>query len=69
MEISDRFMYYEATPEGAERKRKVTMMFVELAEKLDEIVPQGREKSLMLTNLEQAAYFAKAGLGRDLETR
>lgn len=35
-----------------------------LAFQLNELVPDGREKSLAITNLEQAMFWANAGIAR-----
>ena len=62
-------MFYEATDSGRKATREVTELFIEFAEALDEIVPNCRNKSILLTKLEEGAYHAKAALSRDLETR
>ena len=69
MSVSDKFMFYEASVDGAELKKDITELFIEFAEAMDELTPNSREKSIMMTKLEEAAYFAKASVARDLETR
>lgn len=42
-----------------------TKVFLDAAHALFTLVPEGREKSLMMTNLEQASMWAKAGIARN----
>lgn len=68
-DVADKFMFYESTAEGNRRKQEITEAFVEFAQEMEGLVPRGREFSVMMTKLEEAAYFAKAGVSRNLETR
>ena len=67
--VADKFMFYESTPEGKRLKTDITEMFIALAEELDSMLPAGRNKAIMMTKLEEAAYHAKASTSRALETR
>jgi hypothetical protein len=42
---------------------------LQLAEFIDEILPDSREKSLAVTNLEQTMYWTNAGVARILNYR
>lgn len=44
---------------------QVTSMFTQIGLNLNAMVPDSREKSLMMTNLEQASMWAKAGIARN----
>lgn len=43
----------------------LTISFTELAEHLAMSLPEGREKSLAITNLEQASMWSKAAVARN----
>ncbi len=68
-DIWDRFHYHSPSPDGVERHRRLSIAFFELAMLIEEIVPPGREQSLAFTKLEEAKFFASAGVARDPETR
>ncbi|GAF91583.1 unnamed protein product, partial [marine sediment metagenome] len=43
--------------------------FYTLAMKIDQLCPDGREKSVAFTHLETAKFWASAAVARDPETR
>lgn len=61
-EIEHRFGFHKATIEGENatlpKHRDVRLKFREFAEFLDEIAPEGRAKSVMFTELENASMWA-----------
>lgn len=61
-EIEHRFGFHKATVEGPDatlpRHRDTRLLFREFAEKLDEILPPGRAKSVAFTELENASMWA-----------
>jgi hypothetical protein len=61
-EIEHRFGFHKATIEGENatlpKHREVRLLFREFAEKLDQIAPGGRAKSVMFTELENASMWA-----------
>lgn len=61
-EIENRFGFHKATIEGANatlpKHRDVRLKFREFAEFLDQIAPEGRAKSVMFTELENASMWA-----------
>jgi hypothetical protein len=61
-EIEHRFGFHKATIEGANatlpKHRDTRLLFRELAERLDEMLPPGRAKSVMFTDLENASMWA-----------
>lgn len=67
--IEERFTYFAETREGAKRKSIATDKVIELAQDLDELVPDGREKSIMLTKLEEAKMWAISAIARNIDTR
>ena len=60
--IEHRFGFHKATVEGANATlpdhRKLRMLFRELAENLEEILPDGRSKAVAFTELENASMWA-----------
>lgn len=67
--IEERFTYLSETEEGQARKSITTDKFIELAEDLNHIIPDGREKSIMMTKLEEAKMWAMAAIARNIDTR
>lgn len=61
-EIEHRFGFHKATVEGANatlpKHRDVRILYREFAEKLDSILPDGRAKSVMFTELENASMWS-----------
>ena len=61
VEIEHRFGFHKATLEGPNatlpKHREVRLLFREFAEKLDEILPPGRAKSVAFTELENASMW------------
>lgn len=61
-EIEHRFGFHKATIEGPEatlpKHRDVRLMFREFAEFLDEVLPEGRAKSVAFTELENASMWS-----------
>jgi hypothetical protein len=61
-EIEHRFGFHKATIEGPSatlpRHRDVRLLFREFAERLDEILPAGRAKSVAFTELENASMWS-----------
>lgn len=66
-DLQRRFNFH---PADTEHKRDthnlVRNSCLHLAFQLDELVPDGREKSLAITNLEQVMFWANAGIARNL---
>jgi hypothetical protein len=57
---------YHSPKEGPEKYNKIRKAFKELAYLIDEEVPNSREKSVAMTNLETANFWANAGIARNL---
>jgi len=51
-----------------ERHRRLSEAAAAFLHVIEEIVPSGREKSLAITNVEQAKMWASAGVARNPET-
>ncbi|MET8648427.1 Acb2/Tad1 domain-containing protein [Nocardia aurea] len=64
-ELANRFAFHAAqTQERRDEHERVRDAVGELAVKLNEWLPEGREKSVVFTNLEQAMFWANAGIAR-----
>lgn len=61
-EVENRFGFHKGTVEGPNATAPVhaglRKKFVELAQHLDEVVPDGRAKAVMFTELETASMWA-----------
>lgn len=68
-EIRDRFTYHPPSPDGVERHARLSDLFCNIAAAIQEIVPDGRERALVMTKLEEAKMWASAGVARNPETR
>lgn len=72
-EAHERLSYHAPTAQGAERHRMLTGSLEALLGVIERTVPNGREKSIVITKLEEAKREAKmwasAGVARNGETR
>ena len=68
-ELKDRFRYHAPSEAGRATHEVLTMTITTAAAIVNEVVPNGREKSLALTKLEEAKFWASAGVARNPETR
>lgn len=59
------FTYHAPTPDSIEKMQNIRGWAKSIAYLIDESVPDSREKSLALTNLEQAVMWANAGIARN----
>ena len=68
-EIWNRFNYHAASEEGKKRHHELSDVFKLIAEAVERVCPDGREKSLVFTKLEEAKMWASAAVARNPETR
>jgi hypothetical protein len=64
-ELDKRFAHRPPKGGQVERYEKVRAAFRELAEKLNELCPESREKSVSFTELETAQFWANASIARN----
>ena len=62
--IENDFVYHAPKPGQAETYAEIRQRALEFAAFLVERVPEGRELSTALTNLEQTVFWANAGIAR-----
>ncbi len=63
-DIENRFTYHAPKPGQPEIYTRIRGMAKQLAQELLHVVPEGRELSLALTKLEEAVFWANAGIAR-----
>lgn len=68
-EIRDRMTYHRPSPEGVGRHEHLSNAIGRAMEAVEATCPDGREKALAFTNLEQAKMWASAAVARNPQTR
>lgn len=63
-DIENRFSFHPATLSTAHVHDKVRARCKSLAESLNEILPEGREKALAITHLEETMFWGNAAVAR-----
>lgn len=66
-QIKNNFKHHEPTDEKIAKYEAVRGLAESLAHFIDDVCPDSREKSLSITNLEQAVMWANAGIARNRE--
>jgi len=65
MDLENNYTYHAPKDGQPEQYQAIRAKAKEFALLIDEIVPESREKSLAMTNLEQASMWANAGIARN----
>lgn len=64
-DLKNRFSYHSPpNQERADKHEEIRGILLSAAQDIDELVPDGREKSSAISNLELAMFWANAGLAR-----
>lgn len=63
-DLHNRFIHHSPSGVKLEKHQQVREDFESLAQDLDIMLPEGREKALAMTNLEQAMFWANAAIAR-----
>lgn len=66
-DIENRFTYHPPSEERVVKHIQIREHGKAIVELLNEMVPDGREKSLAITKIEEAIMWANAGLARSPE--
>ena len=64
-ELKNRFMYHNVSEHQLSDMESLRQAYVRLARLVTERVPESRELSIALTNLEQSMFWANAGISRN----
>ena len=64
-QIENNFTYHTPKEGQPEKYQSLRNQAKELAYLIDELVPNSREKSLAMTKLEEAIFWANAGIARN----
>lgn len=65
-DIDNRFRFHPAPDEEKRNAHSaVRALYADLAHRVNERLPEGREKSLAITKLEEAMFWSNAALARD----
>lgn len=65
--IKHNFSSHTPTPEKADTHEMLRENGYKLCMLIQELCPEGREKSLAITKIEEAIFWANAGLARDMQ--
>jgi len=64
-DIAHRFAFHAATTdEKRDAHTSIRQLHRQLADEINERLPEGREKSLVITKLEESMFWANAALAR-----
>jgi hypothetical protein len=63
-EIDCNFTYHAPKPGQPEIYQNIRSIAKELALYINDVVPEGREKAIAITKLEEATFWANAGIAR-----
>lgn len=63
-DITNRFDYHAPDEEKRHKHEAVRAACRDLAENLNEHIPEGREKSLAITHLEEVMFWSNAAIAR-----
>jgi len=64
-ELGNRFKFHPATDKTGPMHERVRAVCLELAEELNFNLPEGREKSLAITHLEEVMFWSNAAIARN----
>lgn len=64
-DIRIRFTYHKPSELKARTREDVRTIIMDLAFDLDGLLPEGREKSLSITKLEEVMFWANAAIARE----
>lgn len=65
-DIDNRFQFHPASTEDKRKAHEyVREMLRSVAHKFDEALPEGREKAIVMTKLEEVMFWANAAIARN----
>jgi len=63
-DLNNRFIYHKPDAEKILKHERVRAASLDLVLIIDQLVPDGREKSLAFTKIEEATFWSNAGIAR-----
>lgn len=63
-DLTNRFRFHAANEQKAGKHQLVRLKCYELSAELNDLLPEGREKSLAITKLEEVMFWANAAIAR-----
>jgi len=63
-DLQDRITHHKPSDEGVQRILQMRRTILEASRAVHQLVPEGREQSLAFTKLEEALFWANAGIAR-----
>jgi hypothetical protein len=66
-ELEKRFTYHQPTPGRLDSYRSIRAIAADFAMTVSTLVPESREQALALTKIEEAMFWANAGIARNEE--
>lgn len=65
-DLNNRFAYHAPTGDKGDTHAAIRAECANLADAINTLVPEGREKSLAVTHLEEVMMWANAGIARSV---
>lgn len=65
-DIENRFKYHKPNNNTLDMHKDIRYNFLNLAKVLNDMLPEGREKSLAITKLEEGLFWSNASIARNL---
>lgn len=65
-EIINRFTYHKPNKVSIEQHQEIRLKIIEISEFFNQLLPEGREKALVFTKLEETMFWANASIARNL---
>ena len=66
-DLKNRFTYHEPWPNDVDKFETIRRIALSYATVINELVPDGAEKTLSVTKLEEVVFWANAGIARNHE--
>lgn len=63
--MADEFKVHRLNEQGLQRATEIARAFDACLAALDKVLPQGRERALVVTKLQEANFWAKRGIAID----